>query len=76
MGVLVKFGIVDKNKTVFQMREFKPSLGFDRTRRVLVIVGDNSWFVSITAVTWTAVGTIVATATTGRQREDRSQKEE
>ena len=39
MGILVEFSIVDKDEAVFQMREFKPSLGFDRTRRVLVIVG-------------------------------------
>ena len=52
MGVLVEFSIVDKDETVFQTREFKPGLGLDRTRRILVVVGDNSGFVIITVVRW------------------------
>jgi hypothetical protein len=64
MGVLVEFGIVDKDETVLQMREFKPGLGLDRTCRILVVVGDNSRFVIVTVVR-VIVGTVVAATTTG-----------
>jgi hypothetical protein len=64
MGVLVELGIVDKDETVLQMREFKPGLGLDRTCRILVVVGDNSGFVIITVVRWVVVGTVVAATTT------------